>query len=242
MSWKIGSFSQGKYAFQISWAHKFVYAFPSFALIERVLQKVNQDQCLMLIITSAWPGQPWFTGLLKMSVKNQLLLAALKDLLKDPAGKLNPLVIQNSLRLVVWTISSRTYLQKEYQKWLWTLSQTIGNIFNQALQVCLEEVVLLVFWTGDISHYMKYKLRTKFFGRIIWKGVGIQDHWDSQVCDICVSWPNWEHLSRQSPKSICTHVRYILQDASTTKVSFYLGCRNCFRFSMEASRKWLVIR
>ena len=59
-SWKIDPFSQGRDAFQISWAHKFVYAFPPFALIGRVLQKVNQDQCLMLIITPAWPGQPWF--------------------------------------------------------------------------------------------------------------------------------------------------------------------------------------
>ena len=62
---------------------KFVYAFPTFAVIGKVFQKVNQDQCLILIITPAWPGQPWFPGLLKMSVKNLLLLAALKDLLKD---------------------------------------------------------------------------------------------------------------------------------------------------------------
>ena len=68
----------------------------------------------MLIITPAWPSQPWFPGLLKMSVKNALLLPALKDLLKDPVGKLKPLAMQNSLRLVAWTISGRNYLQKEY--------------------------------------------------------------------------------------------------------------------------------
>ena len=127
ISWKIYPFRQDRDAFQISWAHKFVYTFPLFAPIRRVLQKVNQDQCLMLIITPAWPGQPWFPELLKMSVKNPLLLPALKDLLKYPAGKLNPLVIQNSLRLVAWTISGRTYLQKEYQKGLPILSQAIGE-------------------------------------------------------------------------------------------------------------------
>ena len=97
------------------------------AVMGRVLQKVNLDQCLMLIITPAWPGQPWFPGFLKMSVKNPLLLPALKELLKDPAGKVNPLVIQNSLVLVAWTISDRTYLQKEYRKGLLTLSQTMGE-------------------------------------------------------------------------------------------------------------------
>ena len=53
ISWRIDSFSQDRDAFQISWIHKFVYAFPPFELIGRVLQKVNQDQCLMLIITPA---------------------------------------------------------------------------------------------------------------------------------------------------------------------------------------------
>ena len=51
----------------------------------------------MLIITPALQDQPWFLGLLKMSVKNLLLLPAFKVLLKDPAGKLNSLLIQNSL-------------------------------------------------------------------------------------------------------------------------------------------------
>ena len=89
ISWKTDPFSQGRYAFQISWAHKFEYAFPAFEPIERVLQKVNQDQYLMLTIIPPWPGQPLFPGLLKMSVKNPLLLPALKD----SAGKLNPLVM-----------------------------------------------------------------------------------------------------------------------------------------------------
>ena len=91
ISWKIDSFSQGRDPFHISWAHNFVYAFPPFALIGRVLENVNQDQCLMLIITPARPSQPWFPGLLKTSVKNPLLFPALKDLLKDSAAKLNPL-------------------------------------------------------------------------------------------------------------------------------------------------------
>ena len=62
-----------------------------------------------------------------MSVKNPLLLPTFKDLIKDPTGNFDPLVIQNSLRLVTWIISGRTYLQKEYQKGLPTLSQTIGE-------------------------------------------------------------------------------------------------------------------
>ena len=107
MSCKIDLFSQGRDVFQ---------NFPPFALIRRVLHKVNQDQYLMFIITPAWPGQPWFPGLLKMSVKNPLLLPALKDLLKDLAGKLNLLVMQNSLRLMAWTISGRLTCRRNSEK------------------------------------------------------------------------------------------------------------------------------
>ena len=68
-----------------------------------------------------------------MSLKKLLLLLALKDLLKDSAGKFNPPVIQNSLRLMAWTISGRTYLQKEYQKELPNLSQTIGEHLQSSI-------------------------------------------------------------------------------------------------------------
>ena len=138
MSWKIDPFSQTRDVFQISWVHKSVYVFIPFALTGTVLQKVNQDQCLKLIITPAWPGQPWFSGLLKMFVENRLLLLALKNLLKDPAGKLNPLVMQNSLRPVAWTISSRIYLQKEYQKGFKTLLQAIGEYLQSSITSQLE--------------------------------------------------------------------------------------------------------
>ena len=60
------SFQSGQECFSDILAHKFVYAFPPFALIGRVLQKVDQDQCLMLIITPAWPLQPCFPELLEM--------------------------------------------------------------------------------------------------------------------------------------------------------------------------------
>ena len=68
-----------------------------------------------------------------MPVKTPLLLPAFKDLLKDYESKLNPLLMQKSQGLVVWTISGRIYLQKEYQNGLATLSQKVG----EHLQSCI---------------------------------------------------------------------------------------------------------
>ena len=119
-------FSQSNDA--VSWAHKVVYIFPPFVLIGSIFQKVNQNQCLMLIRTRTWSVKTWLLGLLKMSIRNPLLLAALTNLLNDPAEKLNIFVMQNSL--VVWTSSSKTYLQKEYQKGLPTYHKQEEDIFN----------------------------------------------------------------------------------------------------------------
>ena len=79
-----------------------------------------------------------FLGPLKTFVKDPLLLPALKDLLKPLAGKLNPLLIQNSLQLMGWKISGRTYLQKEYQRGRPTLSQTIGKHLQSSITNQLE--------------------------------------------------------------------------------------------------------
>ena len=126
-------FWSGQGCFSDSLASQICVCFSLFALTGRVLQKVNLDQCLMLIITPAWLGQPCFSGLLKMSGKNPLSLPAPKDLLKNPAGKLNLLVMRNLLRLVAWIILGRTYLQKKYEKGLLTSSQTIVEHFQSSM-------------------------------------------------------------------------------------------------------------
>ena len=110
----------------MSWARKFVYAFPHCS--HRKGSSESKSGSVSDAHNNPSMARPTMVSrVFKMSVKDPLLLPALKELLKDPAGKLNPLVIQNSLVLVAWTISDRTYLQKEYRKELLTLSQTMGE-------------------------------------------------------------------------------------------------------------------
>ena len=105
----------------MSWARKFVYAFPHCS--HRKGSSESKSGSVSDAHNNPSMARPTMVSrVFKMSVKNPLLLPALKELLKDPAGKLNPLVIQNSLVLIAWTISDRTYLQKEYRKGLLTLS------------------------------------------------------------------------------------------------------------------------
>ena len=82
----------------------FSCAFPSFCLKQKVLAKVRKDHFFLLIITPAWPTQPWYAALLSMSVQHFIILPNLTKLLQDHQGQKHPLEELNQLHLVVWRI------------------------------------------------------------------------------------------------------------------------------------------
>ena len=64
-------------------AHQF-YAFPPFNLIDRVLQKVENDQASGILIVPQWTTQPWFPVLMRLLVQEPLILPQGKKLLQLP--------------------------------------------------------------------------------------------------------------------------------------------------------------
>ena len=90
-------------------------------MIGRVLRKVKKDQTKMIIVQPTWQSQSWYPILLKMTIKNPILLPNHPKFLLSP-GEINPLIQNSSLRLVAW-LSGKVYLQKRNQKGLSTLSQ-----------------------------------------------------------------------------------------------------------------------
>ena len=55
-------------AVAIDWREQYFYAFPPFSLINRVLQKVEQDQSQGIIIVPMWNTQVWFPRLLHLLI------------------------------------------------------------------------------------------------------------------------------------------------------------------------------
>ena len=84
ISWKLGPYSQGRDAFQISWINKKGYAFAPFCLIGRVLENTQSDQATLIVVTPGCQTQSWYPLLLQMSIKNPLLLPSIPDLLTGP--------------------------------------------------------------------------------------------------------------------------------------------------------------
>ena len=147
MFWKLDPFSRGQDAFQINWSRTFTYAFPPFALIGRVLRKVQQEQALMIITTPAWQTQTWFSGLVKMPVKNPPLLAQKQNRLKNQEGKKHPLIQEISLRFVACNLSGKVYVQAEYQKGL--------QPFLQALDEPAHFNITIRLWANGLAGVVK---------------------------------------------------------------------------------------
>ena len=100
----------------------------------------------MIIVTPAWQSQAWYRMLLKMFIKNPILLPIHPKSLVIAEGKINPLIQNSSLRLVAWLVSGEFYFQKGYQKRLSTLSkmpeeQVFSQITNRRGESGLASVI-----------------------------------------------------------------------------------------------------
>ena len=62
-------------AFMSNWGEEpLCYAFPPFAIISRVLQKIMIDRAEVILVVPFWPTRPWFTRLTEMIVQLPILL------------------------------------------------------------------------------------------------------------------------------------------------------------------------
>lgn len=74
-------------AFHHKW-DKYIYLFPPFILINRVLRKIIEDKTpRALIIVPEWPSQAWYPQLVKMLMAPPVKLPKTKTLLKLPSDE-----------------------------------------------------------------------------------------------------------------------------------------------------------
>ena len=67
----------------INWSGLTAYVYPPMALLHRVIKKVRQSNCLIIIIAPGWPGMPWFWDLVQLSTEIPLQLPVSRTLLKQ---------------------------------------------------------------------------------------------------------------------------------------------------------------
>ena len=77
--------SAGTDAFLQCWDNLQAYALPPFALIQKVINKLQVSKgTLLTLITPYWPQREWFSDLQALSVDRPIVLPCWKDLLRQP--------------------------------------------------------------------------------------------------------------------------------------------------------------
>ena len=75
------------------WSNQYLYAFPPFSMINKVLRKIAQDQVKrILIVAPTWQSQVWYSTLMRILIKKQLLLPHHSHLLLNDQDQINPLI------------------------------------------------------------------------------------------------------------------------------------------------------
>ena len=90
-------------AMAISWVGLDVYAFPPFALLQRVLQKWVHDQPRMILIAPDWPAQGWYPSLLLNAQAKMPLHLGPRSLIQPRSGIPHGNV--QMLNLTAWLLS-----------------------------------------------------------------------------------------------------------------------------------------
>ncbi len=71
-------------AFSFSWSDEVIYAFPPFALIDRVLRKIEQDSSTGVLIFQLWQTQHWLPRLLRLLVTRPVSIPRVPRVLHLP--------------------------------------------------------------------------------------------------------------------------------------------------------------
>ena len=67
----------------INWSGLTAYAYPPTTLLHRVIQKIRQSSCLIIVIAPGWLGMPWFWDLVQLLTEIPLQLPVSTTLLKQ---------------------------------------------------------------------------------------------------------------------------------------------------------------
>lgn len=102
-------------AFTINWKKWFIYAFPPFSVIQRVLAKIERDQTTGVVVLPLWTTAVWYPQFLRLLIDHPVLLPRGKNVLSlEHASTPHPL--HKKLQLIAATLSGMPSKHVEFQK------------------------------------------------------------------------------------------------------------------------------
>ncbi|MCG7869756.1 MAG: hypothetical protein JAY74_25725 [Candidatus Thiodiazotropha taylori] len=92
-------------AMSMNWDGMHAYAFPPFALIPAIINKIRQHHCNIVLVAPLWAEMSWFPDILRLLVAPPIRIPSVQNLLTQVGQKF---VRQNveSLKLHAWSLSA----------------------------------------------------------------------------------------------------------------------------------------
>ena len=110
-SWKPDPGAMHVDAFSISWEGLYIYCFPPFSIIWRVLHKISRESEEALVVVPLWTTQTWFPALMRLIVDTPIIIQGTK--LELPGThRIHPMCPK--LKLLICRLSRNTYRHKVY--------------------------------------------------------------------------------------------------------------------------------
>lgn len=97
VSWRRDPYAYNIDAFTLDWQPFFFYAFPPFALILKILNKIISDGATGILVVPHWPSQPWYPLFKSLCTSEMMIFPPNKYLLSSTFRNVHPLHRQLSL-------------------------------------------------------------------------------------------------------------------------------------------------
>ena len=121
-------------AFRHPWDDLDLYAFPPFALVGRVIARVQQSsRVAMTVVAPLWPEKEWFADLLLLLTQPPLALPCWDKLLRQPHCSLFRQGV-HALNLHAWRLSSDTTESRAFREELLVLSGVLRESSSRLYQ------------------------------------------------------------------------------------------------------------
>ena len=121
-------------AFRHPWDDLDLYVFPPFALVGRVIARVQQSsRVAMTLVAPLWPEKEWFADLLLLLTQPPLALPCWDKLLRQPHCSLFHQGV-HALRLHAWRLSSDTTESRAFREELLVLSGVLRESSSRLYQ------------------------------------------------------------------------------------------------------------
>ena len=128
MSWHADPDAYATDAMCLSWKNKYVYIFPSFRMLFRIPQKLQEDQARALVTSPLWRTQVWFPKICQMLISQPVFLPKGVSLLQLPHNRSKTHPLWPKLQLMACPLSGRDSDSKTFQHELAISSRNHGEL------------------------------------------------------------------------------------------------------------------